>query len=458
MGFQTALLLLPVLLLWHLPSGGWVGHPPQATSAASPRGSIGATSNSAPSDDPRGDDEQSQRQQVKPVDDDDRFVTGGAVDAAAASATVRAATIDTRASREETAAASLRSRPSPPPPPAASPLDAKIAAVPNLLHFTFAFDLLEPPEGRVLTARERLLAENVRDVIAHHPGLTVRWWDDRACTAALVRHGDATLVTAFEHEDVGMFKGDLCRGVILLTAGGYYFDVDVQAMADVRGFIPADATFATCHQATSLHPSWERGRQRWRSRIGDESASGLFQAFIAAAPGHPVMRAYLDRLSAHYSGAREIHGRRAIYHHPKDNDEEREMLQLGVYAMGEVFSRWRMANTGVEDGGGGGYSSRQFRPNHGISGVHMFVEVSMVDHMHVPEIAAVPLQRGLGAACNYLIFDEDTGQPVAYSRVVGASKYCVDPVMNKPKWGPGAAVRPCKDLPLKAIQLGIPCT
>ena len=169
MGFQTALLLLPVLLLWHLPSGGWVGHPPQATSAASPRGSIGATSNSAPSDDPRGV-EQSQRQQVKPVDDDDRFVTGGAVDAAAASATVRASTIDTWASREETASASLRSRPSPPPPPAASPLDAKIAAVPNLLHFTFAFDLLEPPEGRVLTARERLLAENVRDVIAHHPG------------------------------------------------------------------------------------------------------------------------------------------------------------------------------------------------------------------------------------------------------------------------------------------------
>lgn len=275
----------------------------------------------------------------------------------------------------------------------------------------------------------------------------------------------------------------LRRGVALLTMGGYYFDVDLQVMTDFRDVLPADTEFATCHQATALHSSWEDGRQRWRSRIGSEAGSGLFQAFIAVTPGHALMRNYLRRLSLHYSGKMPIRGPGGG--DPRDKDEGLE-TQLGVYALGEVFSQWRRrtdtsnatnATDGGEGGDGGGEKKKKkagatdqtFRSSHGVSKVHMFVEVNMLDHRHIPEIAAVPPQRGIGSLCNYVVFDEDTARPVAYSRIVGAHRYCVDPIMNKPKSQlkitisdskAAAAVKMprCEDLPSRAIQLGIACT
>ena len=104
--------------------------------------------------------------------------------------------------------------------------------------------------------------------------------------------------------------------------------------------------------------------------------------------------------------------------------------------MGEVFSRWRRAEAEtaaaaaekaaaaaaekaaaanaagggvvVGFGGGGGGGDRggrldqTFRADHGVAKVHMFVEVRMADHKHVPEIAIVPAQKGLGVSCNYV--------------------------------------------------------
>jgi hypothetical protein len=190
-----------------------------------------------------------------------------------------------------------------------------------------------------------------------------------------------------------MFKGDVCRGVALLEFGGYYFDVDLQTLIDFREVLPPDTEFSTVHQATALHASWERGRQRWRSRIGDETRSGLFQAFIAVKPGHPVMRSYLDRLSLHYSGERLIRG--GGIDGSFRGQVEHQQLQLGVYAMGEVFSRWRKAEAAEAAVGA---VDETFRPSHGVAKVHMLVEVRMADHKHVPEIAAVPPQRGLGVS------------------------------------------------------------
>lgn len=91
------------------------------------------------------------------------------------------------------------------------------AAIPNILHFTFAFNLLSPPTGRALTARERLLADNVLDIVRRHPGAEVKWWDDETCSAALAEHGDAELARGFEREKDGMYKGDVCRGEAPLT-------------------------------------------------------------------------------------------------------------------------------------------------------------------------------------------------------------------------------------------------
>ena len=85
------------------------------------------------------------------------------------------------------------------------------------------------------------------------------------------------------------------------------------------------------------------------------------------------------------------------------------------------------------------------------------------------------------------VFDEDSARVIAYSRIVGINRYCVDPNLNKPKSelkkeageeeeeesvagtaggdkrSKAAAVKKpvkvlnCQDLPRKAIELGVPC-
>ena len=173
------------------------------------------------------------------------------------------------------------------------------------------------------------MTANVRDIVRHHPGMEVRWWDDETCAEALRQHGDATLAEGFARETVGMYRGDVCRGVALANHGGYYFDVDIQTLSDFREVLPPDTEFSTCHQSTALHASWEAGKQRWRSRIGDETRSGLFQAFIAAKPGHPVMMGYLDRLSRHYSGESTIRGAAVGGIRGVNLGEENMMRQIG---------------------------------------------------------------------------------------------------------------------------------
>ena len=201
------------------------------------------------------------------------------------------------------------------------------------------------------------------------------------------------------------------------------------------------------------------------------------------------MRDYLGRLALHYSGERPIRGNSGVGGRGSDPEAEERLLQIGVYAMGESFNRWRRAEMdkamgaaakaeGTTKGGSSGgvstwHPEHSFRSNHGIAKVHMLVEVRMMDHRHVPAIADVPAQKGIGVSCNYLVFDEDTAKPIAYSRIVGVDKYCVDPKMNRPKSElkeeedaknkhQGAAAkdvkfRNCAELPLKALQLGVPC-
>jgi len=68
--------------------------------------------------------------------------------------------------------------PTPPPPPLpidallAYPLNAKVPGIPNILHFTYAFDLRAPPASvPALTRKQQLLAANVADIARQ--GLTL---------------------------------------------------------------------------------------------------------------------------------------------------------------------------------------------------------------------------------------------------------------------------------------------
>lgn len=305
-------------------------------------------------------------------------------------------------------------------------------SIPDVLHFTYAFDLLRANETS-LSAIEKLLRENVLAVVAMHRGARVMFTDDVACEAMLVDHGDETLLTGWKAERAGMHRGDVCRGLALFKMGGYYFDLDLLVRFDVREVIRPGTTFATSHQYDQHNPGaalavttaspddgdGETGGDgmasesaaRWRSTVdlNATGANGFFQAFLASAPGHELVRRYLRRMSEHYSG-------RAVAKSGAGAGA------LGVYALGEVFAEWT-SEVGRE-------TARRT--------TQLFSELRLEHFAHVPEVAAVRRQNGAGCCCNFVVYDEDSRRVPFYSRIVGVcdggNNGCCDFIPGQDVW------------------------
>jgi hypothetical protein len=150
------------------------------------------------------------------------------------------------------------------------------------------------------------------------------------------------------------------------------------------------------------------GGGRWRSTVAlnDTGATGFFQAFMAASPGHELLRRYLDRLSAHYGGDARSHIGRFV----------------GVYALGQVFAEWA-GEVGVAE------ARRQ---------TQLFSELRLADFDHVPEVKSLRRQRGAGCCCNFAVYDEDSRRVPFYSRIVGVcdggNKGCCDLIPGQGVW------------------------
>lgn len=160
-------------------------------------------------------------------------------------------------------------------------------AIPAILHFTYKQSLLEARYTDGAT-RDAQLADNVHHTVlvnkaAHDKTM---FWDDEQCRALLATapYGD-TLLSAFNRESHGMFKGDICRGAALYKYGGWYLDVDLLARQPVAEVARPDTTFVSCFE---------------------NSGGGLFNALMAATPRHPVIRDYLKALRDNYTGQKSL--------------------------------------------------------------------------------------------------------------------------------------------------------
>lgn len=192
-------------------------------------------------------------------------------------------------------------------------------AIPNILIFTHRWNLLEQDPEAIPDVdddeRQELhaLRDNVRNTtIPLHPGARVRFLTDADCRASLRRmplsttarrrnnnnetnHDDETTTTTtslqerlvhhFDHEPQGMFKADLCRGAAVYETGGLYLDVDLGVRLNLFTVLNTTTEFAT----VKVH------RQ-------SQYRGAFFQAFVAAAPHHPVLRRYVELFLDHYEG------------------------------------------------------------------------------------------------------------------------------------------------------------
>ena len=152
---------------------------------------------------------------------------------------------------------------------------------------TYFVDLINDPEA---AARYETLAKNVRNTVALHPGLAARFLLDDDCLTMLSEVDtllNVSLAATFRAERDGSFRGDICRAAALYLYGGFYFDLDLHLILDVRTVLPASTTFVTAKT---------------------EKNGYFFNAIIGVTPHHIVMRQYLTGLQRYFGGNKTMYG------------------------------------------------------------------------------------------------------------------------------------------------------
>ena len=202
-------------------------------------------------------------------------------------------------------------------------------SIPNVLLFTYRVNLLLQ-ETNLTKPEEFVLRDNVQNIIALHPGAHVRFLTDEDCVQSLHNVNMSELVPFFRREKQGMYRGDVCRGAALLESGGLYFDVDLGVRGPVWEALSPTTEFATIQ----VYPK--------SNQVG-----GFFQAFIAATPGHLVLREYLHVFLEYYQSQEVVHGFLGVLFLRKAYDRVHSSLRQNVELWQETKYRKsdpRMAN------------------------------------------------------------------------------------------------------------------
>lgn len=102
--------------------------------------------------------------------------------------------------------------------------------------------------------------------------------DDDACRAFIDAHFDADVVKCYDSLPAGAFRADFWRYCVLLTHGGVYADIDTTCRMPISKLLRPDDEFVIAHGT---------------------SKEVLFNAFICSIPGHPFLRAVIERAKEH---------------------------------------------------------------------------------------------------------------------------------------------------------------
>jgi hypothetical protein len=154
------------------------------------------------------------------------------------------------------------------------------AAIPKTMHVSYSRDFIDNP----ITSNEMRMQKNVialydradMDFIAMHT--------DEDCFSKIRSAGFSQLADAMLKEKYSPFISDVCRLFFLNATGGVYFDNDIIIAdnVDVMGTIArSGASFVSAVECCN---------------------GGLHNAFIAVAPGHPIIHSAIRLVDLFYQG------------------------------------------------------------------------------------------------------------------------------------------------------------
>jgi hypothetical protein len=157
--------------------------------------------------------------------------------------------------------------------------------IPRRLIFTYKHDLLKVGQPAHMLRNVRATIQLYRDAWGE-PDAPVLFLDDDGCRREVAAVAPS-LLRHFNSEQQGQYKGDICRLAALYRRGGYYFDIDLRAIAPV----PVDPCMLMVVPLQA-----------------DQQAGGLFQAFLASPPLSPILRLNIRTMEEYYDGKRQMAG------------------------------------------------------------------------------------------------------------------------------------------------------
>jgi hypothetical protein len=241
------------------------------------------------------------------------------------------------------------------------PVPASTSAIPHKIWFTYSHNLLKTNEPPHLAANVRHTIDAYRQAW-DEPSAEITVYNDTMCRA-LLQKVEPLLVVYFDEEQLGMYRGDVCRTAILYMFGGYYFDLDLEVITPV--LLKDSVTFATV-------------------TVADENS--VFQAFLAGAPKHPIFRKALNFMLEYYQGKRTI----------RENDF------MGPMTMRAALDSFVQGATAVEQGE-----------------IFLLEEVKGGNILYPKLDGWTKRENSEGCCCNFVVHDGTT--PFFYSRIMGVN-------------------------------------
>jgi len=248
---------------------------------------------------------------------------------------------------------------------------------------------------RDFRAEDTLLGKNLRETLARMRVRDVAFRDDAACLS-LLREMEASeeafrgvaLATSFAaHAQDGRIRSDICRLGMLWERGGYYLDNDLVLLDDVASRLAPGTTFAS---VTTV---------RWMFH----NPPGLFNAFVACAPRHPIVREALLR--------------HARWWRARDPEEERRITRGNAHRpnLGTVFLRDALRSV---VGDAAAFECERDGVCNG--GVQLFREVAL-DRDGEYNASGLCTMCDATHECNFAVADVPSGDVLMKSRVATRS-------------------------------------
>mmetsp|Transcript_2778 Transcript_2778/g.8168 ORF Transcript_2778/g.8168 Transcript_2778/m.8168 type:complete len:366 (+) Transcript_2778:122-1219(+) len=257
--------------------------------------------------------------------------------------------------------------------------------IPHNILFTYKHNIVQTKEPKLFYDN----VVNTRDAYLfawdNDPSARVYFLDDDECRK-FIEQAEPKLLDHFNKEKQGMYKADICRIAALKMLGGYYLDVDLKVIEPV--LLNDEISFATVKEAIKA-ASCKGGCPKDPAILAAINAEvikahegNMFQAFLAAEPGHSILKAALHFMLLHYEGKKDAHG------------------LMGVSTLADAFKS----------------ISPEERGQHWL--LQEYNNVDEQDSEYYPDYH----QNGRGCCCDYLVHDPEERKVYFFSRIVGSSE------------------------------------